>query len=187
MKTKFETNVAQEIPKTRMTQEPGLPWKLNPEDFEKVSAAKDEYNSAFTAASPLKTRPIFLIILLAVIFVTVIYFTSFVVTDNENTHTAAQKKEVTLSSLQTSLEKINTEKNTLSENIGQLEKRVSELSAQKELFATVIESLTKKGDEPATQGENEKTIQQETVNTQTAVGQNTAQAQSAAQETNSIR
>ncbi len=156
MKTKFETNVAQEVPKTRMSQEPGLPWKLDPEDLEKINSAHEVYKSAATGSPPLKTRAIFPILLLGTIFVTVMYFVSLIVTDNANTRAAAQKSEVTMSSLQTTLEKMNTEKNTLSDNLGQLEKRVNDLNAQKELFATVIESLTKKSDEPALQSEKEE-------------------------------
>ncbi len=156
MKTKFETNVAAELPKTRMSQEPGLPWKLDPEDLEKVSAGKDEYKAAISGAFPLKTRPVFLIVLLAAIFAAITYFVSLVLTDSANTHTVADNKEVTMLSMQTTLGKINNEKNTLSENIGQLEKRVSELNAQKELFATVIESLTKKTDDAVGQSETEK-------------------------------
>jgi hypothetical protein len=173
MKTKFELNVAQELPKTRMSQEPGLPWKLNPEDIEKMSG-KDEYKAAVTNAPPLKTRAVFIVLLLATIFITAMYFVSLVVFDNANTHNAAQKESVTMSSIQTALSKINGEKNTLSENIGQLEKRVSELNAQKELFATVIESLTRKTDEPAIQSDSEKVSQQDKVS-----AQNTDQALSA--------
>ena len=176
MKTRFETNVAREVPKTRMSQEPGLPWKLNPEDLEKLSPAKEEYKAAITGTPPLKTRPVFLIVLLAVVFAAVMYFVSIVIKDNENAQTSIQKREVTMLSFETALEKMNNEKNALSENLGQLEKRVGELNAQKELFATVIESLTKKTDEPSAQSETEKPVQQETVNTQgTAQGTTSVQ------------
>lgn len=177
MKTKFEANVAQEMPKTRMSTEPGLPWKLNPEDLEKVSLAKDDYKTAVTGTPPLRTRPAFLIVLLALIFITVMYFVSLMVTDNENAHSIVQKTEASMATLQTTMEKINNDKNVLSENIGQLEKRVGELNAQKELFATVIESLTKKADEMPVQGDQEKQPQQEAVNAQNAASQTAPQTQ----------
>lgn len=148
MKTKFEANVAQELPKTRMSQEPGLPWKLDPEDIEKASEGSEVYKAASSGTPPLKTRPVFIVLLLTAIFVAVMNFVSLVIVDNENARASSRKKEITMSSLKMALEKINAQKNTLSDNIGQLEKRVNDLSAQKELFATVIESLTKKGDEP---------------------------------------
>lgn len=170
MRTKFESNVAQELPKTRMSQEPGLPWKLNPEDLEKTSTIKDDYKAAVAGVPPLKTRPVFLVALLTIIFLTIIYFVSFMVADNQNTQSAIQKTEATMTTIQTTMEKINNEKSVLSENIGQLEKRVSELNAQKELFATVIESLTKKADEPVYQAEESIQItgQQETQKTGSA-------------------
>jgi len=151
MKTRFEANVAAEVPKTRMSNEPGLPWKLSPEDLEKGKVGKDDYKAAMAGASPLKTRAVFPILLLVTIFVAITHFVSLVVTDSENTYTDAQKKEMTVSSMQSALGKINNEKNTLSENLGQMEKRVGELNAQKELFATVIESLTKKSDDETAQ------------------------------------
>ena len=196
MKTKFETNVAQEMPKTRQSQEPGLPWKLDPEDLEKSSSGNEVYKSAASVTPPLKTRPIFLILLLATIFVAVMYFVSLIVADNEFTRSDIQKKELTMSSLQTSLEKINTQKNALNANLGQLEKRVNDLNAQKELFATVIESLTKKTDDPQAQNaadNNDKAALQETQGvaaqtTQSAASQATQAANPAqVQETKSVQ
>ena len=147
MKTRFETNVAQEMPKTRMSQEPGLPWKLDPEELEKLSSGRDDLKNAQTAQSPLKTRAIFLIMLLVTIFFAVLYFVSLMMVDSETTRADAQKKEITVSSLQLTLDRINREKNGLNQNVNQMEKKIGELNAQKELFATVIESLTKKTDE----------------------------------------
>jgi len=189
MKTKFETNVAQEVPKTRMSNEPGLPWKLQPEDLEKATSAQEVYKSATTGAPPLKTRPIFLIMLLAAIFAAVMYFASLVMTDNENTRVNARKKELAAASLQATLEKINTQKNALSDNLGQLEKRVNELTAQKELFATVIESLTKKADEAPPQSVSEdKPAQIEASGAQQAnQGSQTSQSAVQPQETKNVQ
>ena len=49
--------------------------------------------------------------------------------------------------MQVDLDKADAEKTALEHNASQLEKRVNDLSAQKELFTAVLESLTKKGDE----------------------------------------
>jgi chromosome segregation ATPase len=60
-----------------------------------------------------------------------------------------RNKEAAVSTLKTNLEKAANEKTVMSQNMSQLEKRVSELNAQKEIYTTVIESLTKKGEEVA--------------------------------------
>ena len=39
------------------------------------------------------------------------------------------------------------EKDAVNKNASQLEKKISDLNAQKQLFASIIESLTKKGEE----------------------------------------
>lgn len=146
MKTKFETNVATELPKTK-SQEPELPWKVKEEDLEEIGPATDEYKSAVTGVPPLKTRAIFLVMLLIAVFATILYYLSTITIDNERVRESIQKKEAMLASIQSNIEKINSEKNALSESLSQLDKRIRDLSAQKELFTAVIESLTKKGDE----------------------------------------
>lgn len=147
MKTKFETNVASDIPKTKISQEPELPWKVTEEDLEKVSPEDSEYRQALTGEPPLMTRAIFLVLLLVTIFGAALYFVSIAVVESANVETAVQQKEAAVFTLKTNLEKIKMENNGLAEGLIQMEKRVHDLSTQKELFTAVIESLTKKGDE----------------------------------------
>lgn len=62
MKEKFETNVAEDMPKIR-TQEPGLPWKLTDDELEQIGPQDEEYRSAIAPTPPLRTRAIFPIML----------------------------------------------------------------------------------------------------------------------------
>jgi len=148
MRKKFETNVAQEMPKTRRN-EPELPWKLKDEDIAKFERGSDEYRSARTGASVLKTRAIFLILLVLVIFTVILYMISNIIVENENIRTGMLKKDIESASLKAEFNRAMNEKAALAQNFTQLEKRVNDLSAQKELFTSVIESLTKRPEEEA--------------------------------------
>jgi len=162
MKKKFETNVASEIPKTRL-QEPGLPWKLSSDDLDEIESKDEEYKAVIAGMPPLRTRSIFLIMLVLAIFAATLYVISRAIIENENIRNGMLKREKEIATLQATLEKVTNEKNSLNQTSSQLEKRVSDLTAQKELFTTVIESLTKKGDDI----ENDKKEEQKTLTGQT--------------------
>lgn len=149
MKSKFESNVAENIPKTKEAGEPALPWKVTNEDLDKVVSKEDAHKEAITAAPPLKTRAIFIVILLVVIFIATINLISMAVKEDENARAAIRRKEQAVQSLKTNLQRVSSEKSTLTESVSQMEKRIHDMAAQKELFAAVIESLTKKADEQA--------------------------------------
>ncbi|MCX5686215.1 MAG: hypothetical protein NTW09_01945 [Candidatus Omnitrophica bacterium] len=146
MKKKFESNVAAEIPKTKL-HEPELPWKITADDLAQATPKSDDYRSAVAGTPPFKTRAIFLILLVAALFL----FTSIVVlnavVENDLARRDMLKKEKELALIKTDLEKLAGEKEALTKNSASLEKKVSDLAAQKELFTSVIESLTKKSDE----------------------------------------
>lgn len=145
MKRKFETNVAEEMPKTR-AREPELPWRLKREDFEQIGLEEREYASSI-GAPPLRTRAIFLILLVLAIFTAIFYMVINTMIENGNIRRGVLRKEQEVSSLRADLSKVTGEKKALSETSAQLEKKVGDLAAQKELFTSVIETLTKKGDE----------------------------------------
>lgn len=149
MKTKFETNVAADIPKTKMSKEPGLPWKINNSDLEQVGSIEEAYKDVVAGAPPLKVRAIFLVLLLVTVFITTVYYVSVMIMENEKTLAGIKEKELAVSALQTNMEKLKGEKEILNSGVTQLEKKVKDLNAQKELFTTVIESLSKKGEEPS--------------------------------------
>ena len=137
MSSKFDDNVAQDIPKTRECAEPELPWKLSSEEITRIEATDEAYKTAVTAAPPLRVRAIFVVLLVVAIFVTILNSVVNMAIDNSDMQMGMAK-----------LEKADKEKAVLIENAAKLEKRVSDLSAQKELYTAVIETLTKKTDEP---------------------------------------
>ena len=155
MKTKFETNVASELPKTKSSQEPGLPWKVSSEDLEKVASMGSEYKAAITGTPPLKVRAIFLVMLIAAIFIAMLYFVSTIAMEGESVKKAVKGKERMLVSLKTDMERINGANGELNKNLSDLQKKVGELTAQKDLFTAVIESLAKKTDSEIAKGQPE--------------------------------
>jgi uncharacterized protein YlxW (UPF0749 family) len=141
MKTKFEENVASESPRASGSTEPELPWKVSDDDvIESVDAKEEAYRSAVAGAPPLKIRAILIILLILSVF-------AFV--SNTVTNMAIDKYQAETSSvaLKATLVKTAGEKNALNESASQLEKRVGELTAQKELYTTVLETLAKKPDD----------------------------------------
>ncbi len=146
MKKKFEDNVASQMPKTK-TEEPSLPWKVDESDLAKVDAESQDYKDLVHGAPPLKTRPIFLIILVIAIFAAALFMVASIATENDRIKIGISEKEKEAAILQVDLDKAAVEKAALEHNASQLEKRVGDLSAQKELFTAVLESLTKKADD----------------------------------------
>ena len=148
MKTKFEETVASEIPKTRPGGEPELPWKVTDEEMSKVAAVDEEYKEVVTGAPPLHARAIFVILLVVSIFVVVLNTVISIAIDNSEMQLTALRKGQQVSTLKGQLQKSASEKAAVSDNASRLEKKVSDLNAQKELYTAVIETLTKKTDEP---------------------------------------
>ncbi|MFA6320326.1 MAG: hypothetical protein WCY36_00525 [Candidatus Omnitrophota bacterium] len=146
MKKKFESNVAADIPKTKL-HEPMLPWKLTEDDVGCIGPKDDDLKAAISGAAPLKTRAPFLILLVITVFGITTYLVSNAVIENENMRTNVAKKDGEVSLMQMNLLKTTAEKEAINKNAAQLEKKVSDLTAQKQLFASVIESLTKKGED----------------------------------------
>ena len=145
MKKKFEDNVAGEIPKTK-SGEPALPWKVNESDIAKIDSDSQNYNDLADGQPPLKTRPVFLVSLVVAIFAAAIFMVASIATENDRIKIDMSAKEKEAAVLQVDLDKADAEKTALENSASQLEKRVNDLSAQKELFTAVLESLTKKED-----------------------------------------
>lgn len=146
MKRKFETNVATELPKTRAS-EPGLPWKLSDEDLDKLNPHEDAVKAAEVASPPLRTRAVFPILLVVTIFILLFQAALNAYIENEDMQQSVAVKQVEVAALQAKVEKISGEKEKISENSARLEKRIEDLSEQKELFTAALESLTKRSDE----------------------------------------
>ena len=146
MKQKFEANVASDIPKTR-SHEPELPWKLSEDEVGQIGSRDDDRKSTISGTPPLKTSAPFLILLVIGIFGITTYLIMSAVVENEKMRGNIVKKESELSLAQMNLVKAVAEKDVVNKNSMQLEKKIGDLTAQKQLFASIIESLTKKGEE----------------------------------------
>ena len=146
MKQKFEANVASDIPKTKL-HEPELPWKLSEDEVGQINSKDDDRRAAISGTPPLKTSAPFLILLVIMIFGIITYLVASAIVENEKMRNNIAKKENELSLAQMNLVKAVAEKDVINKNSSQLEKKINDLTAQKQLFASIIESLTKKGEE----------------------------------------
>ncbi len=146
MKTKFDDNVAQNIPITKNSAEPELPWKLSDSEINSIEANDENYKTAITAP-PLQVRAIFIVLLVAAIFAVILNSIAGVAIDNAEMQSNILNKEKQVTSIQAALEKTALEKEALNDTAVKLEKRVNDLNAQKELYSAVIETLTKKTDD----------------------------------------
>jgi hypothetical protein len=146
MKTKFDDNVAQNIPVTKNSVEPELPWKLSESEMTRIEATGEKHKDAITAP-PLHARAIFVVLLVLTIFVVIMNSIVNMAIDNTEIRLNMSKKEKQVASIETALAAAASEKAALSDTTAKLEKRVSDLNAQKELYTAVIETLTKKTDD----------------------------------------
>jgi len=147
MKTKFEDNVASEEPRAAHSTEPELPWQVNDEDIAPVDAKEAEYKAAITGAPPLKINVVLIVLLILSIFAFISNTVTNIAIDKYEAESAAMQKGEAAAALRMSLVKSANEKRALNESSSQLEKRVNELTAQKDLYTAVLETLTKKADD----------------------------------------
>lgn len=150
MKTKFETNVASKTPKEKQ-EEPGLPWQVGAEDIEKAAGPEGAGSLAALGVSPFKTRAEVLVIVLGVIFIVTISFVSFMKKETLRTKNEVAMKEEAVSALESRVNKLNDENSAMNSSLTDLEKRLSELTVQKELFTDVLDGLVQNPDEPVPQ------------------------------------
>jgi len=173
MKKKFEDNVAGSMPKMK-TEEPSLPWKIEEADLAGIQTMEGDYAMLSSGEAPLKTRPLFLVLLVVAVFFAALYMVAVMAGENENIKLGISAKEKEAAELQVDLDKINAEKAAIEKSSAQLEKRVEDLAAQKELFTAVLESLTKKNDAP---GITENTLKEPAKETTSVSGENPANVQ----------
>jgi len=146
MKTKFDDNVAQNIPVTKDVPEPSLPWKISESELARIEA-KDQNVKAAVKEPPLQVRAVFVVLLVVTIFVVIMNGMVNVAVDNNTMQMDVTSKEVQVARIKKALEKADREKADWNENAARLEKKISDLNAQKELYSAVIETLTKKTDD----------------------------------------
>jgi len=154
MKTKFEANVATEIPKTRTGNEPRLPWDIRGGDIERAALSGGSFSSLQSAKGPLGIRPVYLIALLMAVFIAIGYTFFTLEEKNKTTLLEIEKKDQTQNVLLGSLKKAVNEKELLNKKTTDLERRaaaleknLTELTEQNKVFVSVIENLSKADEE----------------------------------------
>ena len=143
MKKKFEDNVAITTIRSK-TEEPSLPWKVDETDLAGIETREGGYEALSAGDVPFKTRPIFLVLLVVAIFFAAFYMVAVMAGENELVKLGISAKEKEAAELQINIDKISAEKTVLEKSSEQLEKRIGDLGAQKELLIAVLESMAKK-------------------------------------------
>jgi len=64
MNTKFETNVATQIPKTKSSHEPRLPWEVTQKDLDSIQVDDLARKAAVIGKAPFGIKPIYVILLI---------------------------------------------------------------------------------------------------------------------------
>lgn len=146
MKTKFDENVAHDIPTTKNSSEPALPWKLSEGELAKIETLDENLKEAVTAP-PLHVRAIFVVLLVATIFVVILNNMVNMAINNNEMQIDISKRDKQVAMVQAELVTIKNEKEAIADNAEKMEKRMNDLNAQKELYGAVIETLTKKTDD----------------------------------------
>lgn len=149
MKTKFESNVATQIPKTKMAYEPQLPWEISNYNSQQSGSLEDTAQSVVIGKVPLGVRPIFLVMLLVVLFVGTICMFVRTTEENEKVRMDILKKEKIALLLQAGLKKAVKEKDVLKKKAVRLEKDLADLGIRNKTFITVIENLSRRVEEAA--------------------------------------
>lgn len=149
MKTKFESNVAAQIPKTRSSQEPQLPWEISKYDIDQNGFLEDAAQSLADEKVPFGIRPVFLAVLLIFMFASTLYVFVRVAEENKKARMSLQKKEKAIVLLQANLEKTVDEKDTLKERAARLQNDIADLNIRNKTFIGVIENLSKKNEAAA--------------------------------------
>jgi len=143
MKKKFEDNVAGSTPRAK-TGEPSLPWKVEEVDLSGMEMREGEYEALSSQKAPLATRSAFLVTLVIAVFLAALYMIVVMAGENESIKLNISAKEKEAAELQINIDKISAEKTVLEKSSEQLEKRIGDLGAQKELLIAVLESMAKK-------------------------------------------
>lgn len=142
MKKKFEDNVAGRTPDAG-SKEPALPWKIDESELAGVESSNEDYGAIERGEPPFKTRPVLLAVLLIAVFAFAILTLTDVTFENDRIKAGISEKEKEASALQSELEKASSAAEELRRSASELEKKLGDLSAQKELFTAVLESVAK--------------------------------------------
>lgn len=160
MKTKFDETAVSEAPKTGSSTEPALPWQLRDDD----EALADRTGTSGRFALAGTAHPRASVVLIVLLIIAIFAFISNTITNMAIDKYAAESDSIQrgemVSSLKINLVKTAGEKAVLSEDASRLEKQVSDLNAQKELYTAVLETLAKKPDDVNSVAGNSQNPQQ---------------------------
>ncbi len=146
MKTKFESNVAAQIPKTRSSHEPQLPWEISKYDIDQNGFLEDAAQSLADEKVPFGIRPVFLAVLLIFMFAGTVHLLVRATEENKKVYMNMLKKKKMTALLQSSLEKEVEENDVLRERTTRLEKNLATLNIWNKTFITVIENMSRRVD-----------------------------------------
>lgn len=148
MGKKFDANVATQLPKTKVTYEPHLPWNVTQNDL-----VGNQFENSVQATpmgkAPLGIKPLYLILIIVFIFLCVLSVFFITVKSNEKIKAQIQKAEEARALLVDQLRETANEANILKGKVDALEKNIIALDIQNENlteqnrdFMTVIKRVS---------------------------------------------
>jgi hypothetical protein len=150
MEKKFDSNVATQIPKTRMTHEPRLPWEVTQDDLDGSQFVDSGLQSASLGKAPFGIKPVALIVILIFIFVATLSAFLFMAQINKKAKAEIEIAEAEKALFISSLKATANEAKALKEKNAQLEKSMTVLDTQNKDFMAVIKNLSgNEEDKPA--------------------------------------
>ncbi len=148
MEKKFDSNVATQIPKTKMTHEPYLPWNVTQSDLV-GNQFEDFVQTAPMGKTPLGIKPVYLILIIVSIFLCVLSMFFIMAQSNKKIMAQVQKAEEERILLVEELREASNEANVLKSKVGALEKNIvvldtynKSLTEQNEDFVTIIKKMS---------------------------------------------
>ena len=148
MGKKFSSNVATQIPKTKVMHEPHLPWNVTQNDLA-GSQFEDSVHAAPIGKAPLGIKPLYLILIIVLIFLCALSVFFITVQSNEEIKVQIQRAEEERALLVDDLRNAANEASALKGKVEVLERNIIVLDAQnKNLteqnrdFMTVIKRIS---------------------------------------------
>lgn len=162
MDKKFDSNVATQIPKTKMTYEPQLPWNVTQSDLV-GNQFVDSVQTTPMGKVPLGVKPMYLIMLIASIFLCALSVFIFTAQSNIKVKAQVQRAEEEKALLVDQLKETANEASALKGKVETLESSIvvldiqnKNLTEQNKDFMTVIKRMSKNEEETQLINEGQK-------------------------------
>lgn len=153
MEKRFDSNVATQIPKTKVVHEPHLPWNITRSDLI-GSQFEDSDQITSIGKTPLGIKPLYVIVIITTIFLCVLSTFHFMTQSNERVKVQAQRAGEESILLASNLRNAINETNILKGRVIALEKNIAildvqnkNLAEQNKDFMTVIKSMSEREEE----------------------------------------